>query len=735
MRASGNIRIFCPEYCSRVGQAPTLTDINTASRPVTLLMDASTQQMLMRFAGTLNRRRAYSSSHPIVTAAEEQLLEAIHVAMLGRSTMSIGIARNELIIDGELWSAKNGTARELANRLHRRGVGALAIETGLTIDQLRESLNWLIEEPGGPNDTPPNTGALHITRTAYDLLILDDAIRDAQSAIASLWRTLAEVTGVFADRHEEPALAEVYAGLPLMFDNAPTGDHGFDTDAILEALRESLDDPQVARRAAVALLELTNHGVATTPEGRELIGDQLLTLLERIGKSSLSPIVKGLLDSARQHQFVAQVIDVLPVSEAVTWLDAAATASEQQVSHQMLRLMSKLATVADDRGDVATDSAFRDAARELITNWTLPDPNPAAHAALLDRIAGFERGERTNASARNGHSRSVIESSRLVQMALEMDVGGDDTTAAVEALVASGNGRTVMEWIAAAGQTPTAITLRHTATSARVIRQLLLTEPVDRLEARALLEQLDVSATDTLLDVLGEAGSKGTRLLVRQRLAEFGDTITPRLQARLGDGPWYLIRNVLSLLQESVTRTGGTDAATRIIADLQSHAQLQVRIEALRVLARMDDTVRTAAFLRALDDDGERVVVMALQELTESSGDRGEIHADVVEKIMALVDAGKQSDPVRARAIRALMFTRSDRVRDWLINIVSKRSVLLRRLALTEPTQPAVSALHVLTRVYAVDPKAEAVMALAARVGQDPKWQLRDTGSSVERAT
>jgi hypothetical protein len=698
-------------------------------------MDASTQQMLMRLAGTLNRRRAYSASHPIVTAAEAQLLEAIHAALGARTTASIGVARNELIIDGELWDARNGTARELANRLHRRGVGAIAIEAGLTLDALRESLAWLVEEPGGANDTPPNTGALHITRTAYDLLVLDDAVRDAQSAIASLWRTLAEVTGVVAEHHDEPELAEEYAGLPMMFDNAPTGDHGFDTDAILEALRGSLEDPQVARRAAVALLELTNLGIATTTEGRELIGDQLLTLLERVGTSSLTPIVKGLPDSTQQHAFVAQVVDVLPVGEAVTWLEAAAAASEQQISHQMLRLMTKLATVADDRGDQATDSAFRDAARELVTNWTLADPNPAAHAALLDRITGYERGVRGASLDRRDPVRSVIESSRLVQMALELDVVGEDTTAAVEALVSSGHGGKVMAWIATAGETATATALRHAATSERVIRGLLLTEPVDRLVARALLDQLDASAADTLLDVLAEAGSKGTRLLVRQRLADFGNEITPRLLARLGDGQWYLIRNVLSLLLESITRSGGVDAATQTIAALQSHTQVQVRIEALRVLSRMDDAVRRAAFLRALDDEGERVVVMALQELTDSSGERGEVPPEVVDRIMALVDAGKQSDPVRARAIRALMFARSDRVRDWLIGIVSKRSVLMRRLVLAEPTQAAVSALHVLTRSYADDPKAEAVLALAARVGQDPKWQLRDTGSSVERAT
>jgi HEAT repeat protein len=162
---------------------------------------------------------------------------------------------------------------------------------------------------------------------------------------------------------------------------------------------------------------------------------------------------------------------------------------------------------------------------------------------------------------------------------------------------------------------------------------------------------------------------------------------------------------------------------------------VQVRVEALRVLSRMDDTQRTAAFARALGDENERVVVLALQELTESSAERGQLPEPLVSQIMALVDGGKQSEPVRARAIRTLLFTRSDTVREWLINLVSRKSVLLRRMTLVEPTQPAVSALHVLTKVYAHDPAAAGVRVIAAKVAADPRWQVRDTGSTPERTT
>jgi hypothetical protein len=695
------------------------------------------QQFLMQFSAALNRRRAYAATHPMVLAAESQWLDATQTALASRSTLSIGVARHELLIDGAPYDARSGVARELAGRLHRRGVGSISIEAGLGMNDLRDALAWMAREAGGADDAPPAGSKVHITRTAYDLLILDDAIRDAQSAIASLWRVLAEVTGIQPDLAAQAAAAvpEEFAGLPLIDEEIPDGTVGFDTDAILRSLRDKLKESAIARRTAVALMELTNHGAGTSDEGRAMIGAQLLSLLERLGSASLNPIIKSLADSATQHRFVSQSIDVLPVAEAVTWLNAAASASEQQISHSMLRLMSKLSTVATDRGDPASESAFRDAARDLVDGWTLADPNPVAHVELLDRIAGFERNTRKLALRKGAPSSASIESSRLVQMALELDTVGEDTIAAVEALIGIGEGRVLMQWLTEAAGTSAALELRRAATSDRAVRQLLLTEPVDRLGARALLEELDITSADTLLDVLSEAGTKGTRLLVRQRLAEFGEAITPRLIARLADGPWYLVRNVLSLLHESEAQRSGEGAAAETIASLLDHAQVQVRIEALRVLTHMDGDRRSAALSRALHDDNERVVVVALQELADAHGDRSPVPDAIVPQLMALVDAGKHSDPVRARAIRTLGATRSDVVRDWLTSLVSRKSMILRRLTLVDPTQSAVSALHVLTRVYADDSAAAPVLAMAQRVSGDTRWQLRDTGSSAERAT
>ena len=701
-------------------------------------MDVAIQQLVVRFASTLNRRRRYSSTHPIVVAAEEQLLDAAVEVLRDRSTITMTISRRDLLIDGNAWEMPTADSRELTARLQRRGVSAVTLESGINFVELRDALSWLAEDSGASSDALRNQSGVLITRLAYVPLIDEESIRDAQTAIAFFWRSLADVTGMQDERTGPDPFAKLsseYAGLPLIMDEAPAGATGFDTDAILGTLRGSLDDSTIAQRAAVALMELMSHGATATDDGRGLIGDEVRSLLEALGRPSLASLVKSLIDTDRQQQFVTQMVDVLPVADALTWLEVAARSREQHVSPAMLALLSKLAIVPDATHDLPRDGMFRDAARDFVQSWTLADPDPAQHVELLARIAGCERLPPREAARRNGALTATAESSRLVQMSLESDEVGADTMAAVDSLLSAGLVQSLLQWIATAGDTAAARELRAVATSEQAVRELLLTEPVDRLEARALLEVLDVSAADTLIDILADAGSKGTRLLVRQRLAEFGDAITPQLLARLGEGPWYLTRNLLSLLHDTAAQRRGEGAAADAIALLLGHEQVQVRLEALRVLVGMGAERRTAALSRALRDDNERVVVVALQDLGDSASEHGQLPPAIVSQIMALVDTGAQSEPVRARAIRTLASTRSDVVRDWLIGIVSRKTTLMRRLALAEPTLPAVSALHVLTKQYANDPVAAKVMEVARSVRQDVRWQVRDTGSSMERTT
>ena len=682
------------------------------------------QPFILRFTGALNRRRAYAATHPMVRDSEVALLEAATAALESRATLSIGVARHELLVDGEPYDARG--ASELATRLHRCGVGAVTLESGVTAEDLRAALTWLALEPEGTGQTAPPQGTVHITRTAYDHLVLDDAIREAENAVASLWRSLAELAGM------RPATSGGTdgqdAGAPGAFDA-----ENLDTASIAAALRGVIQQPAVARRTAVAVLELTKHVATTSDAGRALIGRELESLLDQLGDDSFAPIVRSLRDHARQQQrFVNQLVDALPLPSAPAWLSAAAVAAEKPMSQQLMRLMTKLSTLADDRGDVATEAAFRDATHDLVSGWTLADPNPEHHVELLDRIAAFERSAGT-LPLRSGTARkSVVESMRLVQMALELDCGGEDTAAAAEALLATGSGRVLLSWLDAAGDTATARWLRSVATSERAVRQLLLNEPVDRLDARALLALLDTSYTETLLDVLAEAGTRGTRLIVRQRLAEFGHEITPRLLSRLDEAPWFVVRNILTLLHDLAMQQSGTAVGSETMLRLLDHGQVQVRVEAVRLLLLMDDGARDAALHRALDDANDRVAMVAIEALAESATADGALSEPLLARLKALVDAGTRSDTVRARAVRVVAPLQDAATRDWLIGLVTHRTRFLRRLALNQPSQTAAAALQVLLRAYPEDPDVRAVRVLAKRDARDPRWMARDPGILTE---
>jgi hypothetical protein len=732
------------------------------------------QEFLLRFTGTLNRRRAYAATHPMVVSAEERLLEAVNAMLADRRSLTLGVAKDELHVNGEPYVSKSTYARELATRLHRRGVGAITFEQGVVLTQLSDALAWLAAERDASAFAPTRAGGVHITTLGYDHLVLDDSMSSAVTNVSALWRTLAALaeagisptdvshrvgevagasgsgtgastgtsgsgtgagtgTGVGPDEGPtDPHVEPMTVALEPVIDDAVTKGStepvdgeltDADNEKVLASLRASMHIPSVARRTALALSELARSAQQIAPDGREVIGLQLNDLLTKLGNSSFAPIINSFTDRTARNGFVTDVAQALPVAAVVNWIESAAAATEQQMSHQILRLMTKMATLAVTTREVAVESGFRAAARELVRHWELADPNPIEHVALLDRIARCERTGTSATEAVTVLGTSVVDTSRLVKMGLELDVAGEDTAAAADALVGSGAGPMLLEWAGVVGATRTADWLNSLATSEKAVRQLLLTEPVDRLHARAMLQVLDASSTNVLLDVLEHAGARGTRMIVRQRLAEFGSAIAPSLLARLEHAPWFLVRNILTLLQEF--DGDATAGSSDYLFSLLEHPHVQVRTEALRILVR-NDRSRHAALRLALRDANERIVVVAIQLVVELAEGGTRPSREITAQLMALVDAGDQSDPVCARAVRAVGTATNDEVRDWLIRLVTRRSAILRRPKLVDPTLTAAAALQLLQRTYANAPAVQPILALAARAAPDSRWQVRD---------
>ena len=761
---------------------------------------AHTRVLLTRLAVALNRRRAYAADHPMVIEAEAALHATLSETLAAGVAVAFAVAHRELLLNGVVLDATSAgrgtTARELSERLHRRGVGALSFHSGVTLEATREALGWLSREqalPGAadaasdraaeesargshaPKDPTPAIPGVTIKRVAYDRLLMGDGEQAARQEIDSLWRALA--AAAFDDYEFDDALGRMSTRLPgggagehtagegraATGGGRGTGDGHGGTDGgdaaggaggaeggvdgadgdplanaspedIAAAITQRTEQAGYARRVAFVLLSLANQVTTAPTEVREELGHRLRSVLHRIGESSLGAIVRAAGAAHEQRRFMCEVISALPAQAVVEWLEVAARATDQQLSHQLLRILAKLSRHGTERrGRQQDQQAVRSAARELVNGWQLADPNPTEHRALLDHIAQFDAARRGPDAAGITEPR---EDARLVQMACEIGVVGEDTIEAARHLIADGHTTQLFAWLAASPTPEPTRALREVAIAPAAVIALLLHDPFDAGAARTLVAELDAGATPVLLDALERSPSRTARRVVYDRLREFGPAIAPALLQKLEDSPpWYFARNLLALLRDVTSATSG-GARPADLRQFLHHAAEQVRAEAVRLLLE-DEKSRELAMRHALDDTSARVVHLgvdaALATGEGAPASRKPVLSSLIASRLMQVGDNRDHDPeLRARAVRALAYCIGPTVRDWLLAHVSRRTLVLRRTTLAEASPVVLAALGVLASRFAGDPRVTPLLA-QARSAQDARRDAVEESTPTPR--
>jgi hypothetical protein len=707
--------------------------------------------VLIRMGVALTRRRSYGSTHPMVVQAEQALDAALQQGLAAGATLSLGVAHRQLLVDGEPLEDGGLIAEDLAERLHRRGVGALTIQRGVTLEGVQALLGWLAQRDDA--DLPlPRIPAVTVGRVAYDRLALRDEA-SVQAEIDDVWRALASAALEDAD---EVRAAHGAAGRSSDGGTGGDGDGTVATseppESVADAIRARAGQRGYVERLGVVLGSLATRVAKAPPGVRDVIGGWLQQVIARLDASTIVTIVTSAGDQRSQRALVASVVDVLPLSAVVEWLDVASRANRQELSHHLLRLLSKLATHAGrPAGRGWSPEAFRTAARDLVVDWELGDPNPGEHAALLDHIArlNFPAVPLAPAREESGEWRAMTEAEltgnvgeamRLVQMACELGVAGADALACVDTLMAAGRSRELLACLTHAAASEGARQLRARVLSPSGLNAALKCEPFDAEAARQLLAATDSALAPALLEALEAATSRTARRLIYDRLRSEGAVLLPLLHQHLAaNPPWYFARNLLALWRDIASLADGAanaspapesgaasapDAAhteaLRTIAGYLGHAQEQVRLEALRVLT-LEPLVSDAAISRALRDDSARVVSTAIDAILTRLGAAPattlsrEVARDVAFRLMALVDDPHTEESTRARAVRALATTPVPTVRGWLLQLVSHRSRLLGRIKLAPSRPTTEAALDLLAEQYAQETDVPRVLSLAGR--------------------
>ena len=671
---------------------------------------------LIELSIALHKHAMYPEGHPSLAPAAAGLARRAERLFEDRTTLALGVARQQLVIEGVATDPKNPLLSELAGRLHRHHLGAVTFHRGLRVTEVADVLKTLAveaERTGEPLGLglPERLRAwdhvrLHpVTYERLELLQEDDSTagsvddkggKERGLRGAQLWVGLARAAltaGAMAGG-DAPAPPTEPSVIAKAIDQHPGG-AAYD-QVIVGYLLQIADELKHAGGAeAAALRRRTSKLVGALQPGT------LRRLIEMGG------------DSAQRTKFAIDATHGLAVDAVLDIVRAMADASHKTVSDPLVRMLSKLAQHAEQgTAEVRpqADEALREQVRDLLQGWTLEDPNPDAYGQALQKMAAASSAAaRTNAT-------QAAEPLRILQTALETGALGFAAWRAVERLVAEHHvGELVDVLVASADASPPRAPVRADiaplwtrVTSPDVVRELASTEPPDFAALDRVLPRLPVDAFEPLLDVLGASESRTTRRGLLDRLTRAPRELGPVIATRLGrDIPWYVIRNLLLILDGLPAIPEGFSASAFI-----AHEDARVRREAVKVALKVP-AERERALVGALRDADPRTVRLALTVALE------DWPPSVLPLITEIALDGTAASELRVLAIKVLGRVRHAAALNTLLLLVDGGTTWLGRRRLAARSLELLAALMALAASWRGDARAAAMLAMAAE-SKDP---------------
>ena len=662
---------------------------------------------LVELSIAMHKTAIYPARHPLLETAVEGVERRLSGLLRERPTLSVGVARRQLIIEGVATDPNHPLLRELAQRFHRHHLGALRFSTGVTAAEISDVLATVaasadLVQQGTPVGLGPPEGLakwphVRLFPLTYEQLQLLEG-EDADSGKgegtrgAQLWiglaraALMAETNAAHADGAAAPE------------------DVADDPEAVAKAIDEHQSDEGYDQVIVGYLLQIAQElnsakdGVSDAPALQARVSRMVASLDPRTLRRLLA--MGG--DLAQRKRFVSDAALGMKPSAVIDLVRAAAESSNQTISHSLLRMFNKLAVHAERNTGgmgVEAESALRENVQRLIGNWGLDDPNPDQYTAALENMS------RTAPNAEQAENDgNMLEAERVVQMSLETGAVGDMVWQAVDQLVAAGRMTDLLDLVDGAPPQRSVEAIRSRAATQDNLRHALDGQRTDTALAARMAKSLGLAAAEPLLDALdgqAEADDRATRSL-SDLLVSIGTDAGEAIAARLPLGSWTTQRRLLAILSRLPSLPDGF-----VASDFTLHPDDRVRMEALRLML-MRDAHRERALRTAIADSDEKMLRLGLASALESCP------ASVVPVILRRLTDRDLPAEGRVLAIRVLAASKSRIALDHLLALTGrKRRLWGRRLAQKNPE--VLAALGGLAQHWADDSRAKAIIDLAER--------------------
>jgi hypothetical protein len=663
-----------------------------APERVTLSRDLA--NFLVELAIALQNHAVYPAGHPFLLRSAQAVFLRAEQLLLDRTSLSFGVARDRLVIQGVATEPENPVLSGLAGRLHRHRVGAVTVVRGITADEMSAVLAALsvdaeLDGPIMAQATRPEWTSVRLHPISFANLELsgepEEGAQERRARAPELWIGLAR------------------AALSAEDESAPTAEPAAVASAIDQTLHHAAYDQVIVGY----LLQLAEE--LRTGEGRGAmeVRRRLSRMILALQPETLRRLVEMGGDAAQRRRFVLDASHGFAADAVVRLVEAASAASEHTVSHSLLRLLTKLAAHAEASvgpAQAAAHTAMREQVERLVRGWGLPNPNPAGYESALDAIARVADVPRAPLGP------ATPEPERIAATALEVEADGLAVWGAVAQLASAGRIPVLVELLdgAPAGGRLAGAVWDYLSTAPRV-RELLRSgadaaPALDRLCAR-----MGDEAVPPLLDELVESESRTVRRATLARLSAMGPAAARGAVERLEDPRWYVARNLLSLLAELGVAPEG------VVPRFLRHPDERVRREAFK-LAFRTAAERDRALSLALVDGDPQVLRLGLAECG-----RG-VPAAVLPLVCRRIADPAAQPELRVAAVRVLGASSEPLALRTLLRLADGGKTIFGRGKLPPTSPELLAAVSALASGWRADPDAARVLALA-RSSADP--QLR----------
>lgn len=643
---------------------------------------------LVELSIALHKHAVYPPAHPLLGTAVQRVERRAARLLQERPTISLGVARRQLVIEGVMTDAANPLLRDLAQRLHDHHLGAIRITRGIVSAELSDALATLAHDarrtaqPVGlrPAELLPRWEHLQLFPVAYDHLELLDGDKapplppegpGAHVRPNDLWIDLARVA---------LAIEDDAAGI----DHTPS--------AVASAIDHHARDTAYDQVVVGYLLQITDELQIAGNEQSIALQRRVSEMVHALTPSTLRRLLDMAGDLNQRQRFVLEATQGLAVDAVLDVLGAAAEVSQREVSHPLLRVLRKMAVHAEE-GPAASRAeaaeSVREQVRELVHSWKLTSNTTDRYRGVLDRLTAATGGTRAEAT-----TSSRYEPERLIATSLECYAYNDATLDAAKALVAERKLGVLLDHLELQAVASVVVEeLWRQLARPGTVYGILERPPVEYAALERLVRRMRVAAAPPLLDALVVTDDRTLRAKLLGLLAAVGDEAAPLAVDRLVGAPWYVQRNLLEVL----ARLQQWPSHFSPLAYVR-HADARVRRPAMRLAMRVP-TERDAAVALALCDSDVGMLRLGLAAT-----------GDVLPAGTAAVLRQRLAEPefpaeLRAAMLRALASDRTDTTLELLLRYVvaERRFGIGERLA--APTPEMLAALAGLAAHWRDDPR------------------------------